>query len=221
MTAPVETPNAATTTRPERSSTRVAHKAPLGWLPWLALLLLALLIAGIVIALLAARDDSSSDSSSRSSSSSSASSSGTSSGSKLAAVTTGALVGGAGVAAADAPASSGSAAVAGLAGTVLFAEDSAALDADAQRVITTAAQHLKSAGITQVEVQGYTDVVAGQPVNQQLSEQRADAVATALRDALPGVSITPRGLGEKDPVATNSTDQGRQQNRRVAIVARG
>lgn len=63
MTAPtrrdaaVATPNEATTTRPERSSARVARKAPLGWLPWLLLGLLALLLALTLLVVNAVDDD--------------------------------------------------------------------------------------------------------------------------------------------------------------------
>lgn len=214
MTTPVQTPNTATTTKPERSSKRTARKAPLGWLPWLLLLLLALLIAGIVAALLASRDDNSS-SSTRST---------TSSASTLGAVAAGALVGGGGAAAADAATASGSATgtrEAGTAGTVLFAEGGATLDANAQRVIAQAVTNLRRAGVRSVEVIGYTDVVAGQPVNAPLSQQRADAVAAQLKKSLPGVTVTTSAQGEADPIAPNSTEQGRQQNRRAAIVARG
>lgn len=57
MTQPRNTPNPATSTRPSGSSTKVARKAPLGFLPWLLLGLLLLILLGVLIALLAARDD--------------------------------------------------------------------------------------------------------------------------------------------------------------------
>ena len=57
MATPTRTPNAATTTRPERSSRRVAHKTPLGWLPWLLLGLLGLLLAGTLLLINAVDDD--------------------------------------------------------------------------------------------------------------------------------------------------------------------
>ena len=55
--SPTRTPNPSTTTRPERSSRRVAHKAPLGWLPWLLLGLIGLLVAGALLLINAVDDD--------------------------------------------------------------------------------------------------------------------------------------------------------------------
>jgi hypothetical protein len=54
---PTRTPNPSTTTRPEKSSRRVAHKTPLGWLPWLLLGLLGLLVAGALLLINAVDDD--------------------------------------------------------------------------------------------------------------------------------------------------------------------
>ncbi len=139
----------------------------------------------------------------------------------LAGLNAAALVGGAGIA--PAPASAVAATDAnrapGTAGTVLFVSSSAELDANAQQVVATAVEGLRGSGARAVEVRGYTDVVAGQQVNDPLSMQRAEAVAGALRSQLPGVSVTTASLGQNDPVATNDTEEGRQQNRRAAIVA--
>ena len=57
MAAPTRTPNTATSTRPEHSSKRTARKAPLGWLPWALLGLLALLVAGTFLLINAVDDD--------------------------------------------------------------------------------------------------------------------------------------------------------------------
>jgi hypothetical protein len=57
VATPTPTPNAATTTRPERSSKRTARKAPLGWLPWALLGLLALLVAATLLVINAVDDD--------------------------------------------------------------------------------------------------------------------------------------------------------------------
>lgn len=139
----------------------------------------------------------------------------------LADLTAAGLVGGAGVTAA--PASADAATLAkrapGTAGTVLFAEGSAELDAEADKVVARAVEALRSAGATAVTVSGYTDVVAGQDVNDPLSQQRADAVATALKAGLPNLKTTTVAGGQDQPVATNDTEPGRQQNRRAAIVA--
>ena len=57
MTAPTSTPNAATTTRPERSSRRAARRSPLGWLPWALLGTLAVLLAAVLLIVNAVDDD--------------------------------------------------------------------------------------------------------------------------------------------------------------------
>lgn len=134
-----------------------------------------------------------------------------------------ALVGGGGVAPvpAAAVATTDAKRTPGTAGTVLFATGSAEVDANGQQVVAKAVEGLRAAGAKSVEVRGYTDVVAGQQVNDPLSVQRAEAVATALRSRLPGVTVTAAALGQNDPVAPNDAEAGRQQNRRAAIVATG
>ena len=236
MTRPQTTPNPATSTRPTRSSERVAHNKPLGWLPWVALLLLLLLIGLISYAVSEASENDAVTTKpgaiacAAPDAASNPSGAGAAGSVSLAAAATGALVGGAGVAPAAADSGSAGAAgsgprlgrrAAGTAGTVLFAEGSAAIDANGMKVIDAAAQNLKRAGATKVQVIGYTDVVAGAPVNGPLSKERADAVAKTLRTALPTATVTTSAKGQNDPIATNSTDKGRQQNRRVAIVAAG
>ena len=264
MTEPRTTLNPATTTRPERSSQRVARKSPLAWLPWLLLGLLALLLALVFLVINAVDDDgpdgpagdslgqvSGSDGSGVNGKDGSDGATGTdgttgtdtgaaastpptggtaastppTGGARgpadLASLTGPSLVGGAGIAAA--PASAVPATVAkrdpGTAGTVLFAEGSAELDANANEVIAAAAASLKAAGATRVTISGYTDVIAGEAVNDPLSQERADAVARALKAALPGVQTTTQARGQDAPVASNADETGRQQNRRASIVA--
>ncbi|MDP9800878.1 outer membrane protein OmpA-like peptidoglycan-associated protein [Arcanobacterium wilhelmae] len=101
--------------------------------------------------------------------------------------------------------------------SVLFAPDQAELTSKAQAIIDRAVARIKAAGTAKVEVVGHTDSVADDAHNQKLSEARASAVAGVLRQALPGVEITASGKGEKEPVASNDTEQGRALNRRVAI----
>jgi len=138
-------------------------------------------------------------------------------------------VGGAGLAAAGAAGSGGgsaggagagvAAAAPGTAGTVLFAEGKATVDADGRQVVTAAAKNLTAGGAKSVQVIGYTDKVAGAPINGPLSEQRAQAVATELKALLPaGTAVTVSAKGQADPAVSNATAAGRQQNRRVAII---
>ena len=74
---------------------------------------------------------------------------------------------------------------------------------------------------TSVEVIGHTDSRGSEEYNQRLSERRAEAVANYLigRGVDPS-RITTSGRGESEPRATNSTEAGRQLNRRVEIFLR-
>ena len=71
-----------------------------------------------------------------------------------------------------------------------------------------------------VELEGHTDSVGTNEYNQDLSQRRADAVRQSLIDDfdVQGSRITATGYGEEQPVATNDTAAGRQENRRVITV---
>ena len=76
-------------------------------------------------------------------------------------------------------------------------------------------------GLT-LQVEGHTDSVGGDDLNQRLSEQRANAVREYLvGQSVADDSITARGFGKTRPVATNDTASGRQLNRRVELVVSG
>ncbi len=71
-------------------------------------------------------------------------------------------------------------------------------------------------------VEGYTDSVGGDDYNQQLSEHRSEGVRDYLtQQGMAAGSVTSTGFGKAQPVATNDTAEGRQQNRRVEIVISG
>ena len=73
-----------------------------------------------------------------------------------------------------------------------------------------------------LQIEGHTDSVGGDDFNQQLSERRADSVRDFLAaQGVPGSSITARGFGKMQPVASNDTPEGRQRNRRVELVVNG
>jgi outer membrane protein OmpA-like peptidoglycan-associated protein len=73
-----------------------------------------------------------------------------------------------------------------------------------------------------LDVEGHTDSVGGDEYNQRLSEQRGEAVRDYLtQQGMPVSSVTTKGLGKTQPVASNDTAQGRQQNRRVELVISG
>ena len=71
-------------------------------------------------------------------------------------------------------------------------------------------------------IEGNTDSVGGDAMNQDLSERRASAVMDFLaKENIPAGSMTSQGFGKTQPVATNDTAAGRQQNRRVELVVSG
>jgi outer membrane protein OmpA-like peptidoglycan-associated protein len=76
-------------------------------------------------------------------------------------------------------------------------------------------------GLT-LEVEGHTDNVGSDEFNQRLSEQRASAVRDYLvQQGLNPGAVTAKGFGKSQPVASNATAAGRQQNRRVEMVVAG
>lgn len=72
-----------------------------------------------------------------------------------------------------------------------------------------------------ISVEGHAsrESAAQEAYNQRLSERRAIAVADALeRDGISGGNISSRGLGTRAPIASNETEEGRRQNRRVEVI---
>jgi outer membrane protein OmpA-like peptidoglycan-associated protein len=93
---------------------------------------------------------------------------------------------------------------------------------------TTQISLAKVAGILEaypglkVQVEGYTDIVGSDELNQKLSENRASAVKDFLiSQGVSQSNITSQGFGKSNPVADNSTPSGRAQNRRVNMVVSG
>jgi len=73
-----------------------------------------------------------------------------------------------------------------------------------------------------LDVEGHTDSVGRDDYNQRLSEQRGEAVRDYLtQQGMPVSSVTAKGFGKTQPVASNDTAAGRQQNRRVEMVISG
>lgn len=75
------------------------------------------------------------------------------------------------------------------------------------------------AKVNSIDLVGHTDSIGSDAYNQRLSERRADAVKTYLIEK--GVNpalITAKGMGERQPIASNKTAEGRAQNRRVEIT---
>ena len=73
-----------------------------------------------------------------------------------------------------------------------------------------------------LQVEGYTDNIGSDEYNQKLSEERADAVRDYLvSQSVPEANISAAGYGKSNPIADNSTNAGRAQNRRVQLVVSG
>jgi outer membrane protein OmpA-like peptidoglycan-associated protein len=71
-------------------------------------------------------------------------------------------------------------------------------------------------------IEGHTDNIGNDEGNMKLSQQRADAVHDFLvQQGLTADAVTAVGFGKADPVADNSTNEGRQKNRRVEIIVSG
>jgi outer membrane protein OmpA-like peptidoglycan-associated protein len=104
-------------------------------------------------------------------------------------------------------------------GNVLFETDGADLKPGATLSISKLADFLKEHPDRQILIEGHTDSQGSADYNQQLSQERAGAVANALQaHGIGSERITTRGLGESYPIAPNETSAGRQQNRRVEII---
>jgi len=73
-----------------------------------------------------------------------------------------------------------------------------------------------------VSIEGHTDSVGSDEYNQDLSERRAQSVRDYfVRGGIPAGTVDARGFGKAEPVASNETPEGRQQNRRVELVLSG
>ncbi len=83
------------------------------------------------------------------------------------------------------------------------------------RVVTLMKENPK----LKVEIAGHTDWKGTDEYNQKLSQQRTNSVVKYLVDkGIANARLVPKGYGEKQPIATNATDEGRQKNRRVEFV---
>jgi OmpA-OmpF porin, OOP family len=94
------------------------------------------------------------------------------------------------------------------------------LSPEAKAELCTAATTAEGTDNALILVVGYTDSVGGEEYNQQLSERRASRVINYLQQACrwkPYRMLTPTGMAESDPVASNDTAEGKAQNRRVAV----
>ena len=104
-------------------------------------------------------------------------------------------------------------------GNVTFATNSSDLNPAFFNVLTSVGKVLAEYEQTVVEVAGHTDSTGSDAYNQGLSERRANSVAAYLRSqGVIDQRLITLGMGESRPIADNSTDTGRQANRRVEIT---
>jgi outer membrane protein OmpA-like peptidoglycan-associated protein len=102
---------------------------------------------------------------------------------------------------------------------IVFDFDSAELKPGADNALDEIAEFLVSQEDAELKVEGHTDSRGSTGYNMDLSRDRAAAVHNALvARGVPASRITMAGYGEEYPVASNDSDAGRQQNRRVEIV---
>ncbi len=105
---------------------------------------------------------------------------------------------------------------------VLFDTGQYSLKSSAREVLAKLSGIVLAYPSLMLDVGGYTDNVGTDEFNQTLSENRANSVRDFLvSQGITGTSITSHGFGEGEPVASNDTAAGRQQNRRVELVVSG
>jgi OOP family OmpA-OmpF porin len=104
-------------------------------------------------------------------------------------------------------------------GTGTFEFDSAKLTDSVSERLDNFVNFLNEYPQAQVEITGYTDSSGSAVYNQELSERRAQSVADYLIAAgIDADRFTVKGMGEENPVADNSTHEGREKNRRVEVL---
>jgi outer membrane protein OmpA-like peptidoglycan-associated protein len=101
---------------------------------------------------------------------------------------------------------------------VTFEHNSAELTVESHPPLDTMAEGLKKHPHLKVEIQGHTDSTGSAAYNVKLSQRRADAVRTYLiANGVSSDQLQTRGFGASQPVASNSTAEGRAKNRRVVV----
>ncbi|WP_447888109.1 OmpA family protein [Serratia fonticola] len=107
----------------------------------------------------------------------------------------------------------------GFSDKVLFGNNVGKLSPQSTEIVEKMGKALKSVDIVQFRLDGHTDNYGEDSYNDQLSLRRANAVADVLAGiGIPRANIETRGMGKRQPVASNATSSGRAENRRVAIV---
>ncbi len=102
---------------------------------------------------------------------------------------------------------------------ILFDTGKASLKSESMNEIQKIAEYMKKNPSVRFEVQGHTDNQGSDKINDQLSQQRAEAVVKALEGlGVDAFNLRPVGKGSHEPVADNKTEDGRAKNRRVVFI---
>ncbi|MFS0489017.1 DUF937 domain-containing protein [Leadbetterella byssophila] len=99
-----------------------------------------------------------------------------------------------------------------------FEQGSALIDASSQKEVDNIAEILKAYPDVNIKIGGYTDNTGSDEINTKLSAERAANVLAALVDrGIEASRLESEGYGPLHPIADNSTEEGREQNRRIAV----
>ena len=102
---------------------------------------------------------------------------------------------------------------------ILFAVNSSELTETSRQNLLELSETLKKYEDTNILIEGHTDSTGEDDYNQKLSERRATSVSSFLKsNGVAGTRITTVGYGESQPVASNETEAGKAQNRRVEVA---
>lgn len=102
---------------------------------------------------------------------------------------------------------------------IFFATGSASLEAKSQAELLKLQEFLTKNSALKIEIGGHTDDVGADEANLKLSQERAESVKKFLLEkGIAAERITAKGYGETKPVAPNTTDEGRKQNRRTEFI---
>lgn len=102
---------------------------------------------------------------------------------------------------------------------ILFDVNKSELKSAAMTNIQNLASSLKNFPETNVLIIGHTDDTGSDAYNSRLSERRAESVKQfAISQGIPSLRLNTHGKGESEPIADNTTEDGRSKNRRVEIV---
>ncbi|MCH8032595.1 MAG: OmpA family protein [Bacteroidetes bacterium] len=100
-----------------------------------------------------------------------------------------------------------------------FAFNSADLKPEAYPVLDNLLKEMKKYPMSRWKIEGYTDNIGSEGGNLRISQKRAEAVANYfISRGIPKGRFVIKGLGSKNPIADNRTEEGREKNRRVAIT---